>query len=134
MSCPVKVGSEFNSYEELLAAVREFEADQCVAYYKRVFNMISTQHRSTMRLNLHVWKEERSSRKSLGQRPNQRLVIIRAINGFNTIFVLYCLPIHIYFLIESTHLAISFHLNIVWYHNYFVWLIVKFIIDIFNGS
>ena len=40
MSCPVKVGSEFNSYEELLAAVREFEADQCVAYYKRVFNMI----------------------------------------------------------------------------------------------
>lgn len=35
MSCPVKVGSEFNSYEELLAAVYEFEADQCVTYYKR---------------------------------------------------------------------------------------------------
>lgn len=87
-----------------------------------------------MRLNLHVKGGKKYSRKSLGQRPNQSFVIIRAINGFNTIFVLYCLPIHTYFLIESTHLAISFHLKIVWYHNYFVWLIVKFIIDIFNGS
>ena len=83
MSCRVKVGNEFSSYEELLAAVHELEADQCVTYYKRDFRTVEgakgrIRHDINPALKYYEIKftcikgGKKYSGKSTGQRPNQR--------------------------------------------------------------